>query len=35
VQFVGYGLSASTIGANRTGCAAAVAVSRQLADRAA
>ena len=35
VQLVGYGPSASTIGANRAGRAAAVAVSRRLRARAA
>ena len=35
VQLVGYGPSASTIGANRAGRAAAAAVTRQLRDRAA
>ena len=35
VQLVGYGPSASTIGANRAGRAAAVAVARQLRDEAA
>ncbi len=35
IQLVGYGPSASTIGANRAGRAAAVAVARQLRDRAA
>ena len=35
VHLVGYGPSASTIGANRAGRAAAVAVTRQLADQAA
>ena len=35
VQLVGYGPSASTIGANRAGRAAAVAVARQLRDQAA
>jgi NAD(P)H-nitrite reductase large subunit len=35
VQLVGYGPSASTIGANRAGRAAAVAVARRLGERAA
>jgi len=35
VQLVGYGPSASTIGANRAGRAAARGVARQLRDRAA
>ncbi|MET1059479.1 MAG: NAD(P)-binding domain-containing protein [Nocardioides sp.] len=35
VQLVGYGPSASTIGANRAGRAAAIAVARQVGDRAA